>query len=76
MSTITAHSDVRMHVVVNGEAVATRAITLAGLLDELGYAGFKIATALDGEFVAERHRAQTRLANGARIEIVAPRQGG
>ena len=62
--------------VVNGEAVEARAATLAHLLDELGYGGRKVATALNGEFVAERQRAETRIAAGDMVEIVAPRQGG
>lgn len=63
-------------IIVNGEAREARASTLADLLAELGYAGQKVATAVNGEFVAERARGQTRLDSGAEIEIVAPRQGG
>lgn len=63
-------------VVVNGEPVGATAETLAGLLMELGYADRRVATAVNGKFVAGPHRAATRLADGDRIEIVAPRQGG
>ena len=61
---------------VNGERRETAAPTLDGLLSELGYAGRKIATARNGEFVPAAARASTPLAPGDRIEIVAPRQGG
>ena len=64
------------HIVVNGVATATHAQTLAELLVALGYGATKVATAVDGAFVAERARAGHRLAEGASIEIVAPRQGG
>ncbi len=62
--------------VVNGEAREARSRTLAQLLDELGYGGLKVATALNGEFVAEKARAGQVLAAGDQIEVVAPRQGG
>ena len=63
-------------VVVNGDAREARGRTLALLLDELGYAGQKVATALNGEFVPEKARAAQILTAGDQIEIVAPRQGG
>jgi len=62
--------------VVNGEARDTAVRSLAGLLDELGYGGQKVATAINGDFVPERARQDTRLSPGDEIEIVAPRQGG
>ena len=71
------HATAARHtVVVNGQRTATSAATLAALLIEAGHGGAKVATALNGEFVAERARAQTRLADGDQVEIVAPRQGG
>lgn len=76
MSTITACSELRLPLVVNGEPTDTRATSLSGLLDELGFAGLKVATAVNGAFVAELRRAETSLVAGDRIEIVAPRQGG
>jgi sulfur carrier protein len=63
-------------VVVNGAAIVSRAATLAELLAELGYSVQRVATARNGEFVAERLRATTVLDTNDRIEIVAPRQGG
>ena len=65
-----------LRLVVNGEARESRARTLLALLDEQGYGGQKVATAINGEFVAEKTRAATALADGDQIEIVAPRQGG
>ncbi len=62
--------------VINGEAREVRSRTLAQLLDELGYGGLKVATALNGEFVAEKARAAQVLVPGDQIEVVAPRQGG
>ena len=62
--------------VVNGETREARGPTLALLLDELGYGGQKVATALNGEFVPEKTRAAQVLVPGDQIEIVAPRQGG
>jgi sulfur carrier protein len=45
-------------------------------LEALGYTGQKVATAVNGEFVPARRRAEVRLVAGDEIEIVAPRQGG
>ena len=50
--------------------------TLADLLAEAGFGGLKVATAVNGDFVPERARAATTLADGDRVEVVAPRQGG
>jgi sulfur carrier protein len=62
--------------VVNGAAMAIRATTLAELLDQLDYGAARVATAVNGTFVPSAARAQALLADGDRIEIVAPRQGG
>lgn len=63
-------------IVVNGEAREAAALTLAALLDELGYGGQKVATALNGEFVPERSRPDTLVSSDDEIEVVSPRQGG
>lgn len=76
MPAVVEGSSVTRRVVVNGEEREARAGSLAALLEELGYGGQKVATALNGDFVAERARGEARLAAGDRIEIVAPRQGG
>ena len=63
-------------IALNGVPFETAAQTLAELLVEAGFAASKVATALNGEFVAEGQRDKTRLSHGDRVEIVAPRQGG
>ncbi|GBR46247.1 thiamine biosynthesis protein ThiS [Acetobacter pomorum] len=65
-----------MKVVVNDTAHEVSAKTLAALIDELGYSGARIATALNGRFVPKATRDETPLEEGAQIEIVAPMQGG
>lgn len=66
----------RLNVFINGEPLATDARSLAELVVEAGYAGTRVATAVNGDFVPERARADRQLAAGDRIEIVSPRQGG
>lgn len=65
-----------MTLLLNGAPLQIAAGTLAEALAELGYAGKIVATALNGEFVPARRRAQTALREGDRIEVVAPMQGG
>jgi sulfur carrier protein len=65
-----------MTLLVNGERRLLEARTLAEALVALDYADAVVATALNGAFVPARVRATTTLADGDRIEIVAPRQGG
>ena len=50
--------------------------TLDELCARLGFAEAKIATAVNGSFVAAAERRPTQLAQADEIEIVAPRQGG
>ncbi|MFA5898379.1 MAG: sulfur carrier protein ThiS [Hyphomicrobium sp.] len=63
-------------ITVNGEAVATSAVTLEALIFERGLEGARIATARNGDFVPARARAVTYIEAGDRIEIVSPRHGG
>jgi sulfur carrier protein len=63
-------------IIVNGEHRQVAAATLDDLLVRLGYADQKVATAVNGDFVAARARNTTWLRPGDEIEIVAPRQGG
>lgn len=63
-------------ITVNGRPCEVCADTLEAALGELGYGGAKIATALNGEFVAAGQRGVARLADGDRLEIVAARAGG
>ena len=65
-----------MNLLLNGAPQTVAARTLAEALAELGYAGRIVATALNGEFVPARKRADAALSEGDRIEIVAPMQGG
>ena len=65
-----------MTLIVNGEPREIAAGTLAEALAALDYGGAAVATALNGEFVPKRARETTRVSDGDRIEIVAPRQGG
>ncbi len=65
-----------LRLVVNGKPQDLAAANLAEALAALDYENAVVATALNGAFVPKRLRAQTPLAEGDRIEIVAPRQGG
>jgi sulfur carrier protein len=65
-----------MKILVNGDWRNTAAGDLAGALQELGYADSVVATALNGEFVPAGARPDARLADGDRLEILAPMQGG
>ncbi len=65
-----------MQILLNGKRFATDAKTLDELCEDLGFAGAKIATAVNGSFVAAAERKHTALADEAEVEIVAPRQGG
>ena len=65
-----------MRIFVNGEQRDVAPEVLALALDELGFGGRKIATAVNGQFVAAARRATTKLSDGDRIEVVAPMQGG
>ena len=66
-----------MNVVVNGE---TRTIDATGSLSELvqalGLAGKRIAIECNGEIVPKSRYADTRVAPGDRLEIVAAVGGG
>lgn len=65
-----------MKILVNGVWRETRAADLAAALRELGYADSIVATALNGEFVPASSRSGARLADGDRLEVLAPMQGG
>jgi sulfur carrier protein len=62
--------------IVNGRAVATAAKTVSDLVAMQDFAGARIATAVNGDFVPEGRRATTPLNPGDQVEIVTPRQGG
>ena len=65
-----------MKIFLNDDAHEVDPGTLAAALDSLGYGDRKIATAVNGRFVAAAARPSTALADGDRIEVVAPMQGG
>jgi sulfur carrier protein len=65
-----------MRILINGASRDIRAADLSGALEELGYAGAVVATAVNGEFVPAADRQVARLADGDRIEVLAPMQGG
>jgi sulfur carrier protein len=75
----TAATD-QLKIIVNGEAYATAARSLAelvaGYMSAPALGGTKVATAVNGHFVPEALRATTALGPGDRVEIVSPRQGG
>lgn len=65
-----------MKILVNGVSRETEAVKLAAALGELGYGEQVVATAVNGEFVSAEARAHTKLAEGDRVEVLAPMQGG
>ena len=65
-----------MKVIVNDEEVeCDEQITVAGLLERLGFPEKGIAVAVDWT-VLPRSRWQTTLSDGARVEVVTAVQGG
>ena len=65
-----------MTIVLNGVLTDVTNARLDQTLLELGYGDAKIATAVNGDFVAVLSRSQTNLSEGDRVEVVAPLQGG
>lgn len=65
-----------MRIIVNGERREVSAGALSEVLDELGYGGVVVATAVNETFVPTDSRTETRLSEGDRIEVLAPMQGG
>jgi len=65
-----------MRIVVNGDWRETARAELCAVLEELGYGASIVTTAVNGEFVAAGARPVTRLAEGDRLEVLAPMQGG
>jgi sulfur carrier protein len=65
-----------MKIVLNGERVEVSSPNLQAALIELGYEKATVATALNGEFVSVKSRASVVIAEGDRLEVVAPMQGG
>jgi sulfur carrier protein len=65
-----------MNIEVNGRELEVNAVTLAALLEELGYEDGVVATALNQAFVRAIDRQMTPLQAGDTVEILVPRQGG
>jgi sulfur carrier protein len=65
-----------MRILVNGAWHESAARQLADTLEELGYQGRIVATAVNGEFVPAEARVARELADGDRLEVLAPMQGG
>lgn len=65
-----------MRIQVNGRPREVNAVTLDGLLRELGYEDQKVGTAVNQEFVRDKDRNGVVLQEGDAVEIVTPRQGG
>jgi sulfur carrier protein len=65
-----------MKIIINGENTEVQATALDQLLVELGYGDSRVATAVNGVFVEQGHRADCTLNEADRLEVVTPRQGG
>lgn len=66
-----------MELMINGEARQfSEPLTVAGLIDQLGYTGKRIAIERNGEIVPKSQHAATSLATGDRLEIVVAVGGG
>jgi sulfur carrier protein len=65
-----------MTFIVNGETLESSAATLSELLLSLEYEGEWLATAVNGELVHRADRANHRLRDRDRIEVLSPMQGG
>lgn len=66
-----------LNIIINGELrYFARELTVAGLVDELGYGGKRIAIERNGEIVPKSQHGSTRLVSGDRLEIVVAVGGG
>jgi len=66
-----------MNITINGESRSFSApLTVAALVDTLGYTGKRIAVERNGEIVPRGRHAETLLAEADRIEIVVAVGGG
>ena len=62
---------------INGESRQfSAALTVAGLIDQLGYTGKRIAVERNGEIVPKSQHASTVLVSGDQLEIVVAVGGG
>ena len=66
-----------MHVFVNGQPrPCERGVTVAGLLQELGYAGKRVAVEINREIVPRSRHAEHQLQDQDRVEVVNAIGGG
>lgn len=65
-----------MKITLNGTPRELAGPTVADALAEAGFDPSRVATALNGSFVAQQARAQTLLRDGDALEVLAPMQGG
>ena len=65
-----------MNLTINGDRRDIAAATVAEALTALDMDNARVATALNGRFVAADARADTALQPGDALEILAPMQGG
>lgn len=66
-----------MNIQINGEArEMADDLTVAGLLDALGYGEKRVAVERNGELVPKSRHGDEQLADGDRIEIVQAIGGG
>jgi len=66
-----------MEIIINGGSRSFAApITVAALVETLGYTGKRIAVERNGEIVPRGRHAETSLAEADRIEIVVAVGGG
>ncbi len=65
-----------MRILVNGAWRELASAALGAALEELGYEEPSVSTAVNGQFVPRGARAGTALADGDRVEVLAPMQGG
>lgn len=62
---------------INGEIRQfPEALSVAGLIDQLGFAGKRIAVERNGEIVPKSQHAATQLTSGDQLEIVVAVGGG
>ena len=66
-----------LNITINGESRQfASTLTVGGLIDQLGYAGKRIAVEKNGEIVPRSRHATTQLVSGDRLEIVVAVGGG
>ncbi|MGB4914019.1 MAG: sulfur carrier protein ThiS [Candidatus Dechloromonas phosphoritropha] len=65
------------NIIINGETrQITETLTVAALIEQLGYTGKRIAVERNGEIVPKSQHAATLLAAGDQLEIVVAVGGG